>query len=76
MLFFRSGEHVAEWCRDNGVPRRPIIALSQLWQLARAWYGNRLTPEARRPAPAEMVGIFRSAGLDGPFWDPQADTFS
>ena len=76
MLFFRSGERVADWCRDHGIPRRPLIALPQLWRLAVAWYGNRLTPEARRPAPAEMVGIFRGIGLEGPFWDPQADTFT
>jgi hypothetical protein len=76
MLFFRSEERVAEWCKARNLPQRPIITLPQLWQLSVAWYGTRLTPEARRPAPAEMVGIFRDVGLEGPFWDPTADAFA
>ena len=72
MLFFRSEERVAEWCRAQALPQRPLVTLPQLWQLAVAWYGNRLTPEARRPAPAEMRSIFARVGLEGPFWDPEA----
>jgi hypothetical protein len=75
MLFFRSEERVEEWCRANRLPKRPLLRLDQLWQLAVAWYGNRLTPEARRPKPDEMRGIFGRIGLDGPFWDPASDTF-
>jgi len=76
MLFFRSEEQVNAWCRDAEVPRRPLVSLPQLWRLAVAWYGNRLTPEARRPAPDEMRAIFASIGLEGDFWDPSADTFA
>ena len=75
MLLFRSEETVAAWCRARGVPQRPLIRLDQLWRLAVAWYANRLTVESRRPAPDEMVGIFASIGLEGPFWDPQADVW-
>ncbi len=49
--------------------------MDQLWQLAVTWYGTRLQPEARRPAPPEMKGIFEDLGLRGDFWDPMADTF-
>jgi hypothetical protein len=75
MLFFRSEEHVNRWCQAHNLPRRPIISLEQLWFLATTWYGNRLTVESRRPGPDEMVGIFAAIGLEGPFWDPQADDF-
>jgi len=75
MLFFRSEERVNEWCRDHGIPRRPILSLQQLWQLAVAWYDTRLTPEARRPKPEEMRRIFARIGLEGPFWDPESDQF-
>lgn len=75
MLFFRSEERVDEWCREQGVPRRPILSLDQLWKLAVAWYENRLTPKARRPQPDEIRQIFASIGLEGPFWDPQSDQF-
>jgi hypothetical protein len=73
MLLFRSEETVDRWCEANRVPRRPIINLDQLWQLAQTWYGTRLTVESRRPAPEEMAGIFAAIGLEGPFWDPKAD---
>ena len=75
MLFFRSEERVNEWCQDNGIPRRPILSLEQLWQLAVAWYDTRLTPVARRPKPQEMRRIFAGIGLEGPFWDPESDQF-
>jgi hypothetical protein len=73
MLLFRSEESVDRWCQTNGLPRRPLINLEQLWHLAVTWYGNRLTVESRRPGPDEMVQIFAAVGLEGPFWDPQAD---
>jgi hypothetical protein len=73
MLLFRSEETVDRWCEAHRVPPRPLLNLSQLWQLAVVWYENRLTPESRRPTPDEMVSIFASIGLTGPFWDPKSD---
>jgi hypothetical protein len=40
------------------------------------WYGNRLTAESRRPAADEIVSVFASIGLIGPFWDPKTDQWS
>lgn len=73
MLLFRSEENVDLWCESRGIPKRPLIKLEQLWQLAVHWYGNRLTVESRRPAADEMVSIFSAIGLTGPFWDPKSD---
>jgi len=53
MLLFRSEETVNWWCAAHDIPRRPLVNLAQLWQLAIHWYGNRLTVESRRPAPDE-----------------------
>jgi hypothetical protein len=72
MLLFRSEETVNAWCESHRVPRRPLINLDQLWQLALVWYANRLTVESRRPGPDEMITIFASLGLTGPFWNPAA----
>ena len=76
MLLFRSEETVDRWCAANGLPRRPLLDLGQLWQLAVAWYANRLIVESRRPGPEEMTGIFAEVGLTGPFWDPRSDAWS
>jgi hypothetical protein len=68
MLLFRSEEHVDRWCGTRGLPRRPLVSLDALWQLAVAWYENRLTPEARRPMGAEICQIFERLGLTDLFW--------
>jgi len=52
MLFFRSEERVDDWCRAQGLPRRPLLSLDQLWQLAVVWYENRLSPGGQDRAPA------------------------
>jgi hypothetical protein len=43
--------------------------------MAVAWYGNRLSVDARRPGPDEIRQIFARIGLTDPFWDPSADRF-
>ena len=68
MLLFRSEEHVERWCQTRGIPRRPLVSLEQLWQLAVIWYANRLTEESRRPGPDEMEEIFARLGLRDSFW--------
>jgi hypothetical protein len=73
MLLFRSEEAVNAWCAARNIPRRPLISLEQLWQLAVTWYGNRLTLDSRRPGRDEMASIFALLGLTGPFWDPKSD---
>lgn len=73
MLLFRSEDTVAKWCLANSITQRPLLNMDQLWYLALKWYENRLTIESQRPAPDEMIEIFSSIGLDGPFWDPKAD---
>jgi hypothetical protein len=73
MLLFRSEETVNAWCAARNIPRRPLVRLDQLWQLAVTWYANRLTIESRRPKPDEMMSIFASIGLTDSFWDPKSD---
>jgi hypothetical protein len=75
MLFFRSEELIAEWCRLRQITPRPVVRMDQLWQLAVTWYATRLEPVSRRPAPPEMRQIFAGLGLTGDFWDPESDSF-
>jgi len=76
MLFFRSEERLDAWCQARSLPRRPSVRMDQLWHLAVTWYSSRLEAESRRPGPGEMRGIFAGLGLEGDFWDPQADAFT
>jgi hypothetical protein len=75
MVFFRSEDDARAWCERGGHPLRPLVTIPQLWNLASAWYSNRLSPDARRPQPAEMRQIFARIGLTGDFWNPEADVF-
>jgi len=69
MLLFRSEEHVERWCRTRGLPVQPRVSMAQLWELAVAWYANRITEESRRPVGDEVRAIFDRIGLRGPFWE-------
>jgi len=44
------------------------MTLDQAWALSRAWYGNRLSPDFRRPTVDEAREIFERIGLAGEFW--------
>jgi hypothetical protein len=68
MLAFRSEEHVSRWCRSRRVPRGSAFTMEQAWQLARAWYADKLSPEWRRVTPEEAEAIFAGIGLTGEFW--------
>ena len=75
MLFFRSEETLKSWCDAHNHSMGPTVSMQQLWGMATAWYATRLQPDSRRPQPGEIRKIFESIGLEGDFWDPQADRF-
>ncbi len=62
MLLFRSEELIDEWCRRTALPRGQILTLEQTWELAQAWYGDRMTPEFDGRTVAEAHQIFSRLG--------------
>lgn len=68
MLLFRSEEHVERWSERRGTPPGALLSLPQGWELARAWFHDRLEPDWRRKTPAETAEVFESIGLTGSFW--------
>jgi hypothetical protein len=68
MLFFRSEEMLNAWCAESHLPRREIIPLAKIWELASAWYGDRLE-RTRSRSRREMREILVRLGLTGPFWE-------
>jgi Alkylmercury lyase len=68
MLAFRSGAHVDRWCETRRIPPGAVFTLEQAWQLARAWYADRLSPDWRRRTAEEAEAVFASIGLTGAFW--------
>ena len=68
MLLFRSEEHVARWCETWKLPRGATLTLAHGWRLAKAWYGDRLSPEWRPKSAAESQALLCSVGLRAKFW--------
>ena len=48
------------------------MGLEPLWELAKVWYENRLSPGYRGRTTSDVQHIFEQFNLTSPFW--QADT--
>ena len=68
MLLFRSEQHVERWCSQWNRPRGGPLTLAQGWELAKAWYADRLSPVWRPKTVAEARAAFARIGLTGEFW--------
>jgi len=68
MLLFRSEEHIDEWCQRRGLARGGTMTPEQCWDLARGWYGDKLSPDWRRATPDEAQALLIRIGLTDPFW--------
>jgi hypothetical protein len=45
------------------------LTLAQLWELARAWYGDRLDPDWRPRTRDESQAVLDRVGLRDEFWE-------
>ncbi len=68
MLLFRSEEDMERWRSERDLPKGVLLSIAQQWDLARAWYANRLAKDWRRRTPAEAEEVFSKVGLVGEFW--------
>lgn len=69
MLVFRSEEHIERWLKERSLARGGTMSLEQCWQLANAWYADKLAPDWRRKTLDEAMAAFAQIGLVGDFWD-------
>lgn len=67
MNLFRSEEHVDRWLAGH----RPgaTIPVTQLADLADAWWHDRLAPDWQPHTREQNQAILDAVGLTGPFWD-------
>lgn len=59
---------MVEWCAERGYEPGVSLSLDRVWELAGAWYGNRLDPGFRGRSAAEAEAVLRGVGLEVPFW--------
>jgi hypothetical protein len=72
MLLFRSEEHIDRWCAFRELPRGGTMSPQQCWQLALAWYADKVHPDWRRKMPEEAEAALTGIGLTRPFWSLRA----
>ncbi|HEV2688395.1 MAG TPA: hypothetical protein VGV35_07565 [Bryobacteraceae bacterium] len=68
MLLFRAEEHIDRWCSQWNQPRGATLTIDQCWQLAHAWFHNKLDSDWRRATLEETETLFGRIGFTGPFW--------
>jgi len=44
------------------------LTLEGVWELAKRWYHDRMSPQFRGRSVEEAIAIFRSLGLTDDFW--------
>jgi hypothetical protein len=68
MLLFRADEHIDRWCAQWNQPRGATLTIQQAWDLARAWYQNKMRRDWRRATLEETEALLARIGLTGLFW--------
>lgn len=68
MLIFRSEEHIDRWCAPREIPRGAVLSAQIAWELARAWYEDKVHAHWRRHTVDEAEALFMSLGLTEAFW--------
>lgn len=67
MNLFRSEDHVSRWLDDGQTGT--TIPVTQLAELATAWWGDRLAPSWRPHTRDQNQAILQEVGLTTPFWE-------
>ena len=68
MLYFRAKSEVEIWCQANSLRLGAILPLSQVWELSKLWYSDRMASDFRGRTLESALDIFRTLGLTGDFW--------
>jgi hypothetical protein len=72
MRFFRSEETLRAWQASQPNPVGERLTLTQVWELSKLWYYNRLAPDFHGRSAEQIAAIFRQVGLTAKFWYPDA----
>lgn len=68
MLFFRSEADLNVWLQKKNTARGETLTVSQLWELSRRWYHNRMDVAYHGRMLEQIQEIFRQVGLVSSFW--------
>jgi hypothetical protein len=67
-MAFRSEGDVEQWAKSQCTEIGAIVDMQTVFQLGHDWYSGRFDPNWDRPEADDVVSMFASLGLTGPFW--------
>ena len=59
---------MARWVELTGNASGETVPMMTIWELGKAWYADRLSPDFRGLDPARVRRIFDQVGLTSDFW--------
>src|SRR5688572_7028724 len=68
MIVFRDEIQVECWCNRHNVVKGEIRSITEVWSLAKLWYGNYLQDTWKRKTPEYAHHLLVQAGFTGEFW--------
>lgn len=68
MLIFKNENEVNDWCKQHNKPKGEVLPITQVWELAKIWYGNYLDTDFKRKTKDVAESMFAQVGLTSPFW--------
>jgi len=69
MRLFRSEEDIDRWRTVRDLPLGGTMTPQQCWELAEAWYADKLSPDWRRKTLDDAEATLAGIGLTDPFWN-------
>ena len=68
MRFFRSEDTLRQWQALQNTSAGESLSPSQVWELSKLWYHNRLSPDYHGRTAEQVAAIFKQVGLTSAFW--------
>lgn len=68
ILVFDSEDAIDEWCAQHDIEKGAVVPITQVWELAKRWYGNHMDEEWHKWTATEAREIFEEVGLTDEFW--------
>jgi Alkylmercury lyase len=69
ILVFADTHAVDQWCARHRIARGAVLELQNVYELADAWFGDSLTPEAADRDRDHWQALLHRQGLLDAFWD-------
>lgn len=69
MLLFDSEEEINRWCERHDIDKGDVQPIQKIFEFAKVWYGNHLSPEWVKWTTEEAKEIFERFDLSHPVWD-------